>query len=269
MEEASTGRAGNADEGKRQTCWKALLADAAIAAQQLKEHEIQLWQLGCEENARLLTMNLGDLQFLINARMHLGLPILQHGLCQHQRGQKSNGMLRTKSLAHLDGRATHAGKLPDRKRSRATFAPTSSTTLALKQVSNHKGEVTVPALSKLRMTKQRVDIDGWRHAGLPLDPTIVDANARQCSSAISTNIDSAPGAAQAERAKETRCARAYSNQTSTPCSDGSRPTTEPPETQRAKMVADCCKRAQLLVALAGFTAATILSVTGNKPQRCS
>ena len=54
----------------------------------------RLSQLGGDENALWLTTNEGpefapldDMEFRINARVRLDLPVMQKGLCQHQRRQ--------------------------------------------------------------------------------------------------------------------------------------------------------------------------------------
>ena len=66
-------------------------------------------------------------------------------------------------------------------------------------------EVVVPALVSERLSETRVDVDAWRHPGLPHirhDFTVVDAEALHYSSAMRKAQDTAPAAAHAEKTKE-------------------------------------------------------------------
>ena len=101
----------------RQASWKQSLAEAAVHNEPLKEVAERLSQLGGEENGLWLTTNEGpecapldDAEFRINTRVRLDLPVVQRGLCQHQRRQKSDGTPGTKCLAHLDEQGHHAQK---------------------------------------------------------------------------------------------------------------------------------------------------------------
>ena len=72
-------------------------------------------------------------------------------------------------------------------------------------------EVVVPALVTERLPEPRVDVDVWGHLGLPyirLDFTVVDAEAIHYSSAMGKAQDTAPAAAQAERTKENKYGKA-------------------------------------------------------------
>ena len=80
---------------KRQASWKQSMAEAAVHNEPLKEVAERLSQLGEEENGLWLTTNEGpecvpldDTEFRINTRVRLDLPLVQRGLCQHQRRQK-------------------------------------------------------------------------------------------------------------------------------------------------------------------------------------
>ena len=77
---------------KRQASWKQPLAEAATKTEPLADSAARLHQLGGDENALWLTTNdepgcapLDDMEFHINARVRLDLPVIQQGLCQHQR----------------------------------------------------------------------------------------------------------------------------------------------------------------------------------------
>ena len=68
-------------------------------------------------------------------------------------------------------------------------------------------EVVVLALATEKLTEPRVDVDAWGHLGLPhmrLDLTIVDAEALHYFSVMRKAQEKAPAAAQAEKAKENK-----------------------------------------------------------------
>ena len=102
---------------KRQASWKQQLAEAATKTGPLAEFAARLHELGGDENAPWLTTNEGpecvmldDMEFRINARVRLGLPVMQQGLCQHQQRQKSDGTAGARGLAQLDEQGQHAQK---------------------------------------------------------------------------------------------------------------------------------------------------------------
>ena len=73
--------------------------------------------MGGDENALWPTTNEGpecvpldDMEFRINARVLLYLPVIQQGLCQHQRRQKSDGTAGARCLVQLDEQRHHAQK---------------------------------------------------------------------------------------------------------------------------------------------------------------
>ena len=107
--EMNVARVGNKALGKRQASWKQPLAEAATRSEPLIDSAARLSQLGGDENALWLTTNEGpecapldDMEFRINERVRFDLPVIQRGLCQHQRRQKSDGTPGAKCLAHLD-----------------------------------------------------------------------------------------------------------------------------------------------------------------------
>ena len=109
-------RTGNKAVRKRQASWKQPLAEAATKTGSLAEFAARLHQLG-NENALWLTTNEGpecvpldDMKFRINARVRLDLPVIQQGLCQHQRRQKSDGTAGARCLTQLDEQGQHAQK---------------------------------------------------------------------------------------------------------------------------------------------------------------
>ena len=88
--ELDVARVGAGQLRKGQTRWKQPLAEAAIRCEPLKSLAARLTQMGGDENALWLTVNEGperapldDMEFRINARMRLDLPVVQGGLCQH------------------------------------------------------------------------------------------------------------------------------------------------------------------------------------------
>ena len=96
--EMDVARVGDKALRKRQASWKQSLADAATKSELLVNIAARLHQLEGEENALWLTTNEGpecapldDMEFRINARVRLDLPVTQQGLCQHRRRQKSDG----------------------------------------------------------------------------------------------------------------------------------------------------------------------------------
>ena len=48
------------------------------------------------------------MEFRINARVRLDLPVIQQGLCQHQRRQQSDGTAGARCLVQLDEQEQHA-----------------------------------------------------------------------------------------------------------------------------------------------------------------
>ena len=53
---------------------------------------------------------LDDIEFRINAKIRLDLPVVPRGLCQHQRRPRPDGTAGARCLAHLDERGQHALK---------------------------------------------------------------------------------------------------------------------------------------------------------------
>ena len=77
----------------------------------------RLSQMGGADYVLWLTTNPGpectpldDMEFRINVRAPLGLPVVQRTLCQHQRRQKPDGVARGRCLAHLDEHGQFAQK---------------------------------------------------------------------------------------------------------------------------------------------------------------
>ena len=115
--ETDVARVGDKALRKRQASWKQPLADAATKSGSLVNFAARLHQSGREENALWLTMNEGpecapldDMEFRINARARFDLPVIQQGLCQHQRRQRSDGTAGARCLAQLDEQGQHAQK---------------------------------------------------------------------------------------------------------------------------------------------------------------
>ena len=92
--------------------------------------------------------------------------------------------------AQIDEQGQHAQKcLIGGRPSKAArlWVATSYTTPAGEAGLKSQREVVVLALVTGRLTEPRVDVDAWRHPGLPhmrLDFTVVDAEALHCSSAM-------------------------------------------------------------------------------------
>ena len=104
--EMDVARVGDKALRKRQASWKHPLAEAATKPEPLANCAARLHQLEGEENALWLTTNEGlecapldDMEFRINARVRLDLPVIQQGSCQHQRRQKSDGTAGARRLA--------------------------------------------------------------------------------------------------------------------------------------------------------------------------
>ena len=79
-------RVGNQALRKRQASWKQPLAKAATRSEPLADSGARLSQLGGDENALWLTPSEGpectpldDMEFRINARVRLYLPVMQRG----------------------------------------------------------------------------------------------------------------------------------------------------------------------------------------------
>ena len=115
--EMDVARMGDKAMRKRQASWKQPLAEAVTKTGLLVDSAARLNQLGGDENALWLTTNEGpecapldDMEFRINARVRLDLPMIQQGLCQHQRRQKSDGTAGARCLAQLDEQGQHAQK---------------------------------------------------------------------------------------------------------------------------------------------------------------
>ena len=174
---------------KGQASWKQPLAEAATKTGPLAEVAARLHQLGADENALWLTTNEGpecvpldDMEFRINARVRLDLPVIQQGLCQHQRRQKSDGTAKARCLAQLDEQGQHARRCligGDRAKLHDVGCHIIHNACCEAGLKSQR-EVIVLALVTDRFTEPRVDVDAWGHAGLPhirLDFTVVDAEA--------------------------------------------------------------------------------------------
>ena len=142
--ELEVSRVGTRPLRMRQTSWKQQLAEAATRCEPLRSSAARLIQMGGDENALWLTKNespectpLDDMEFRINARMRLALPVVVWGLCQHQRRQKPDGTAGA-SLAHLDAHGQHAqnASLAATARSCTMWVVTSSTKLVVKEGSS-------------------------------------------------------------------------------------------------------------------------------------
>ena len=110
-------RVGARPLGRRKTRWKQPLAEAAIRCEPLRSLVVRLTRMGGDENALWLTANEGpecapleEMEFRINARVRLDLPVIQQVSCQHQRRQKPDGTAGARCLAHLDEQGQHAQK---------------------------------------------------------------------------------------------------------------------------------------------------------------
>ena len=104
---------------KRQASWKQPVAEAATKTGPLADSAARLHQVEEDENALWLTTNEGpecalldDMEFRINARVRLDLPVIQQGLCQHQRRQKSGGTAGARCLAQLGRARTSCAEVP-------------------------------------------------------------------------------------------------------------------------------------------------------------
>ena len=146
-----------------------------------------------------------------------------------------------------------------------------------------QSEVVVPALMTDRLTEPRVDVDAWGHPGLPhkrLDFTVVDAEAIHYSSAMRKAQDTAPAAAQAEKTKANKTKKRKEELASMQLSGRFGPGLDAFLRRLAVYKRAITKaagrdggrslqewRKVLSLALARYTAATILSATGHKALR--
>ena len=214
--EMNVARVGNQALRKRQASWKQPLAEAATRSEPLIDSAARLSQLGGDENALWLTTNEGpecasldDMEFRINARVRLDLPVTQRGLCQHQRRQKSDGTPGARCFAHLDEQGQHAQRClmgGDRAKLHDVGCHIIHNACCEAGLKSQR-EVVVPALATEELTEPRFDVDAWGHPGLPhmrLDLTVVDAEALHYSSVMGKAQEQAPAAAQAEKAKENK-----------------------------------------------------------------
>ena len=123
------------------------------------------------------------MEFRTNARVHLDLPVMQQGLCQHRRRQKSDGTAGARCPAQLDEQGQHAQKWligGDRAKLHDVWLPHHTQRLLRSGAQIAEREVVVSALVTERLTEPRVDVDAWGHLGLPhmrLHFTVVDAEA--------------------------------------------------------------------------------------------
>ena len=214
-QEMNVARVGNQALRKRQASWKQPLAEAATRNEPLADSAARLSQLEGDENALWLTTNegpecapLNDMEFRINARVRLDLPVIQQGLCQHRRRQKPDGTAGARCLAQLDEQGQHAQKcLIGGDRAKLHDVGCHIHNDCCEAGLKSQREVIVPALVTEKLTEPRVDVDAWGHPGLPhirLDFTVVDAEALHYPSAMRKAQDTAPEAAQAEKAKESK-----------------------------------------------------------------
>ena len=244
---------------KRQESWKQPLSEAATRCEPLKSHAARLTQTGGDENALWLTVNEGpectpldDLEFRINARMRLDLPVVQGGLCQHQRRQKPDGTVGAKCLVHLDEHGQHAQKCligGDRAKLhdvRCHIIRSACCAAGLKS----QREVIVPTLATEKLTEPWVDVDAWEHPGPP-HIRLGKANGGVGVTAISPQLNGrfGPGIDMLLR-KLAGYKRAINEAAGR---DGGRPLQE--------------WQQLLSTALARYTAATVLSATGHKALR--
>ena len=145
----------------RAASWKQTLAEAALRREPLA-HVTPSW---------VAHDSLDDIEFRINAKMRLELPVVQRGLCQHQRRPKADGT----AWAHFDEKGHHAQKCLI---GGAMWVATSYACCEAGLKSQR--EVIVPTLATEKLTEPRVDVDAWWHPGLlhiPLDFTGLDAEA--------------------------------------------------------------------------------------------
>ena len=141
---------------------------AATRCEHLKSVAARLAQLGGDENSLWLTVNEGpectpldDLEFGINAKMRLDLPVVQGGLCQHQRRQKSDSTAGAKCLAHLDDHGQHAQQCPpggDRAKLHDVGCHIIQSACCEARLISQR-EVIVPTLATEKLTEPRVDVD--------------------------------------------------------------------------------------------------------------
>ena len=134
----------------------------------------RLHQVEREENALLLTTNEGlecgpldDMEFRINARVRFDFPVIQQGLCHHQRRQKSDGTAGARCLAQLDEQRKHALKCligGDRAKLHDVGCHIIHNACCEAGLKSQREEV-VPALVTDRLTEPRVDVDAWGHLG--------------------------------------------------------------------------------------------------------
>ena len=214
--EMDVARVGDRALSKRQASWKQPLAEAATKSEPLVNCAARHHQLERDKNALWLTTNEGpecapldDMEFRINARVRLDLPLIQQGLCQHQRRKNSDGTPEARCLAKLDEQGQHAQKCligGDRAQLHDVGCHIIHNACCEAELKSQR-EVVVRALVTERLTEPRVDVDSWRHPGLPhmrLDFTVVDAEALHYSSAMRKAQDTAPAAAQVEKTKENK-----------------------------------------------------------------
>ena len=282
---------------KRQANWKKPLAEAATKTGPLANCAARLHRLGGDENALWLTTNeglecvlLNDMEFRISARVRLTLPVIQQGLCQHQRRQKSDGTAGARCLVQLDEQGQHAQKCligGDRAKLHDVGCHIIHNACCEAGLKSQR-EVVVPALVRDRLTEPRVDVDAWGHPGLPhvrLDFTVADAEAIHYSSAMRKAQDTAPAAAQAEKTKENKYGkvkrRSWSHRHSLAAGGSARDWTHFSEGLRVAGYKRAITKAAgrdggrslqewrklLSLARVRYTAATILSSTGHKALR--
>ena len=207
-------------------------------------------------------------------------------VCQHQRRQKSDGTAGARCLAQLDEQGQHAQKCligGDRAKLHDVGCHIIHNACCEAGLKSQR-EVVVPALMTDRLTEPRVDVDAWGHPGLPhirLDFTVVDAEAIHYSSAMRKAQDTAPAAAQAEKTKENKCGKVTGGVGVTgiamqlsgrfgPGLDAILPGYKRAITKAAGRDGGRSLqewRKLLSLALARYTAATILSATGHKALR--
>ena len=176
----------------------------------------RLSQLGGDENALWLTTDEGPgcapldgIEFRINARVRLDLPVIQWGLCQHQRRQKSDGTPGARCLAHVEEQGQHAQRCligGDRAKLHDVGCHIFHIACCEAGLTSQR-EAVVPALATEKLTEPRDDVDAWGHPGLPrmrLDLTVVDAEVLHYSSIMRKAQKQDPATAQAEKAKESK-----------------------------------------------------------------
>ena len=149
------------------------------------------------------------MEFRINARVRLDFPVIQQGLCQYQRRQKSDGTAGARCLAQLDEQGQHAQECligGDRSKLHDVGCQIIQNACCEAGLKSQR-EVVLPALVTEKLTEPRVDVDASGLPGLPhkrLDFTVVGAEALHYSWAMRKAQETAPAAAQAERAKESK-----------------------------------------------------------------